>query len=192
MGCISRLRILLLLPLIGLLSLGSCVDGDSLPDDHRDRSPDFKRYDVVADINLPNGNFITFRGKFVEGKANWIAKPHNIFFNFRAVDNAFHNAILSFQLEGIDKPGRYTLSSNDSVHKPVVFAWDGMNYNHWKGYTTGDVDDDGRADDEGFITIETLDDHKTKGRFSMKLGNDLCEKITIDGQFSGKVRYIEK
>lgn len=146
---------------------------------------------VTATFTFENGNKVDYAGSVMT--AVWSLEDGDNILSIIAVDKNYKNAILTFGISYADGPGSYSLDPTELMANPAKLLWDEMEYDNWMGFVTGDADGDGKNDGTGTFKINTLNEKQTQGTFSMVMGNDLGEKLTVEGKFNCKVmRSIEE
>ena len=181
----SRMKQAALLVLsLGLMLFVSCSkDKDDEPE------PEVKN-GVTATITYEDGSTAKYAGAVKV--AVWSQDDDGNILSIIAVDENYKDAILTFGISHADGKGSYSLAPNELMANPATLLWPGMEFDNWPGFVTGDANGDQVSDGTGTFEITTLTDKETKGTFSMVMGNDLGESITVKGEFNCPVmRVIE-
>lgn len=177
-------RVLLLIFASGMLLLSACSK-----DEKKEQPANSSA--VTAKITFEDGKVVDFNGSVLA--AAWAMEDGDNILTIMATDKNFKNAMLTFGISYADGPGTYSLEPNELMANPATLLWTGMEYDNWPGFVTGDANGDGKDDGTGTFTITTLNEKRTKGTFSMVMGNDIGEKLTVEGKFDCKVmRLIEE
>lgn len=139
--------------------------------------------DIIATITLEDGSKVEYVG-YVAGVAIWSREEGTNMLSVIATDKAYKNATLAFGISYADTPGSYSLDTTELMANPAKLFWDGMEYHNGKSYVTGDADGDGDSDGTGTFKITTLSEKQTNGTFSMVMGNNPGEILTVEGKFN--------
>src|SRR5690554_3316175 len=156
----------------------------------KEDKPEYDQYQVTATIRFSDGRTVDYKGALLS--AVWVKEDNVNILSLTSKDKDFNNAILTFGIPQADGPGTYSLASHELMSSSARLVWDGMEWENWMGFDTGDADGDGTDDGGGTFTIKTLNEQHTEGTFSVEMGNDRGEKITVEGKFDCKVmRQVE-
>lgn len=150
-------------------------------DKEEEPQPDSKK-GVTATFTFEDGSTAQYSGAVKV--AVWAQEDDYNILSIMAVDENYKNAVLTFGISYADGKGSYSLDPNELMATPAKLLWPGMAFDNWMGFVTGDANGDGISDGTGTFEITTLNDTETQGTFSMVLGNDLGEKITVEGAFN--------
>lgn len=140
---------------------------------------------VIATMTFSDGRTIDYKGAVMT--AVWLKEDGVNILSLTSTDKNFKNAVLTFGIPHADGPGTYSLASHELMTDPAKLIWEGMEWDNWMGYVTGDADGDGIDDGSGSMTIKTLNEQRTEGTFSMVMANDLGDQLTVEGEFNCKV-----
>lgn len=143
---------------------------------------------VTAKLTFEDGSTIDYKGTVIA--AIWSQEDDYNILSIVALDKEYKDAVLSFGISYADGAGDYSLAPTDIMATPSTLVWPNMEFDNWPGFVTGDADGDGVSDGNGTFKITTLTETETKGTFSMVMGNDMGEKVTVKGQFNCPVRRI--
>lgn len=183
----TQTYLLLLLLIAGSFTLSSCSkDEDPKPELIAENT-------VTATMTLPDGSTVDYAGT-VMGGAWWIwdSQDNVNILSIASQDKGSSKSILAFGISYADGPDTYSLSPNEFMANPATLVWSNMEYDNWMGFVTGDANGDGIDDGSGSFTITVLNEKHTEGTFSMVMGNDMGEKITVEGKFSCSVTKTEE
>ncbi|MEC3881305.1 hypothetical protein [Parapedobacter sp. 10938] len=174
-----------------VLSLGLVLFISCSKDKNDEPEPEFEnKKGVTATITYEDGNTAKYAGAVKV--AVWSKDDDGNILSIIAVDENYKDAVLTFGISHADGKGSYSLDPNELMANPAKLLWPDMAYDNWPGFVTGDANGDQVSDGTGTFEITTLTDKETKGTFSMVMGNDLGESITVKGEFNCPVmRVIE-
>ena len=144
---------------------------------------------VTATLTFEDGSTVDYVGAVVMN-AIWSQENGINQLAIIATDRNYKNAVFSFGISHANGAGSYSLDPNERMANPAKLMWDDMEFDNWIGFVTGDANGDGQSDGSGWFIIDTLSENETKGTFSMVMGNDLGEKLTVKGAFNLPVRRI--
>lgn len=143
---------------------------------------------VTATITYEDGTTAKYAGAVKT--AVWSRDDDGNILSIIAVDKNYKNATLTFGISYADETGSYSLDPNELMANPAELLWPDMEFDNWPGFVTGDANGDGVSDGTGTFEITTLTEKETKGTFSMVMGNDLGESVTVEGKFNCPVMRI--
>lgn len=181
----SRMKHAILFVLsLGLLLFVSCSkDKDDEPEPEIEN-----KKGVTATLNFDDGSTVDYVGAVKV--AVWSKDDDGNILSIIAVDENFKDAVLTFGITHADGTGSYSLDPTELMANPSKLLWPDMEFDNWPGFVTGDANGDHISDGTGTLEITTLTEKETKGTFSMVMGNDLGQSVTVKGKFNCPVMRV--